>query len=254
MVDTHSKSFFGQHTGMIINSSSKEESFLFIRCLKKKADGIWEKPSQNEGKTIKISLEEIVMILEVLNRRQPNWNSYHTYKDEKTPISFGWEDDQANTLWINIGNYSKMLNFAQIEILKLLLTHILMEKIEFATSSSKSKFEKDSTRETLSTFKKGPLVDIDNKQVNSEKQILVNQPKGNTFTESLSQNNQSRNMTNVNGAIKGQTEKALLIAFDSGQEIWIPKSTIHSDFYPDMKVTQTFLIDRWILERNKILT
>ena len=252
MTDKHSKSFFGQTTGMIISSSSKEEPYLFIRHIKQKADGSWEK--YNEGKTVRLSLEEIVMVIEVLNRSQLNWSSYHSYKDEKTPISFGWEDDKAKILWVNIGNYSKMLNFAQTEILRRLLDHILDEKIEFATSSSKSKFEKDSTRETLSTFKKEPLVDVDNKQVNLEKQTLVSQTKRNTFTESPSQNNQSRNMTNVNGAIKGQTEKALLIAFDSGQEIWIPKSTIHSDFYPDMKVTQTFLIDRWILERNKILT
>ena len=133
MVDAHSQSFFGQNTGLIVISPSKSESFIFMRCIKRKKDGSWEKPSSGEGKLIKFSLEEIIMILQVLNQDLFNWSSYHTYRDEKTPLSFSWEDKNAKSLWINIANYSKMLNFAQVEILKLLLTHILKEKIKHAT-------------------------------------------------------------------------------------------------------------------------
>ena len=39
MTDIHSKSFFGQNTGMIIKSNSKSEDFIFITCLRKKQDG-----------------------------------------------------------------------------------------------------------------------------------------------------------------------------------------------------------------------
>jgi len=60
-------------------------------------------------------------------------------------------------------------------------------------------------------------------------------------------------MTKIDGSINGETEKALLIKFiSSGQEMWIPKSTIHCQFSPRKNIEQSFLIDNWILKRNKI--
>ena len=129
MANSHSKSFFGQNTGLIIYSPSREEPFIYIRCIKRKPDGIWEKPTSGEGKVIKCTLDEMVMILQVLNCVILNWQSFHTYKDIKTSISFSWDEENPKVLWINIGKYSKMLNFAQSEILKLLISHILKEKI-----------------------------------------------------------------------------------------------------------------------------
>jgi hypothetical protein len=40
-----------------------------LKCIKKKNDGIWEKPSKGEDKKIKCSLEEMIMILQVLKRK-----------------------------------------------------------------------------------------------------------------------------------------------------------------------------------------
>ncbi|MFX1393325.1 MAG: hypothetical protein ACFFAH_07095 [Promethearchaeota archaeon] len=264
MGDNHSKSFFGQNTGLIIYSSSKTESFLFIRCIKKKPGGSWEKSTAGEGKVIKCSLDEVVMMLEVLNRKQLNWSSYHNYKDIQTPISFGWENEQAKILWINIGNYSKMLNFAQAEILRLLLTHILKEKIKYATYSRNENKKNVASNESTSkiqkyrsdTAKKNLVIDNYNK-LNLDKSSLNNSYNQNTQLQTLSKipskSNLFRDMTNINAAIKGETEKALLISFKSGQEIWIPKSTIHCKFIPKKKFNQNFLIDNWILKRNKIL-
>ncbi|GAG36178.1 unnamed protein product, partial [marine sediment metagenome] len=133
MVEKHSQSFFGQSTGLTLLSSSKSDPFIFLKCIKKKSDGSWEKPSLGEGKTIKCNLDEIVMILEVFKRTSDSWSSYHNFNDVKTQISFKWENENKKKLLIYIGNYSKMLNFAQIEIFRLLLEHILQEKIEFAT-------------------------------------------------------------------------------------------------------------------------
>ncbi len=70
MVNKHSQSFFGQSTGLTLLSSSKTEQIIFIKCIKKKPDGSWEKPSLGEGKTIKCSLDEMVMILEVLRKKK----------------------------------------------------------------------------------------------------------------------------------------------------------------------------------------
>ena len=262
MGDTHSKSFFGQNTGLIVNSSSKTDPYFFIRCIKKKSGGSWEKPSSGEGKVIKCSLDEIVMILEVLNHKQINWTSYHTYKDIKTDISFGWEDEQSKTLWINVANYSKMLNFAQTEILRLLLTHILKEKIKYATNSNSGSVNdlhlnefrsKNFNYNVKNVNEKLPFIRNSNQTL--LEQSIDNQSNKNKrfITESSPKNNLFKDMTNINGAIKGETEKALLITFESGQEIWIPKSTIHCQYSPKKLFSQSFLIDNWILNRNKIL-
>ncbi|MHA1782184.1 MAG: hypothetical protein ACTSUL_02040, partial [Promethearchaeota archaeon] len=137
MADFHSKGFFGQKTALILISPSKTIPYIFIHCIKKKFNGTWEKLSFNEGKKIKFSLEEIVMILKVLNKEKFNWENTHSYNDVNTKISFRWEHENANRLWIHIGNYMKALDEAQIDIMKILLTHLLNEKIIHATSSSK---------------------------------------------------------------------------------------------------------------------
>jgi hypothetical protein len=237
MVNSHSHSFFGQNTGLIVNSSSREESFIFFRCIKRKPDGIWEKPTSGEGKVIKCTLDEIVMILQVLNRDLLTWQSFHTYKDIKTPISFSWEDEKAKILWINIANYSKMLKFAQAEILKLLISHVLKEKIKYSTSSNKhlnniKNRENDASQKT--DFKKKD--NIDNSLISP---IINSKPK-------------IKEVSNIDGIIKSETEKALLIDFDAGKEIWIPKSTIRCQYVSDKNLTQKFSIDNWILNRNKI--
>jgi len=39
MADTHSKSFFGQKTGIIVSSPAKNVPYIFLRCLNRKEDG-----------------------------------------------------------------------------------------------------------------------------------------------------------------------------------------------------------------------
>ena len=60
--------------------------------------------------------------------------------------------------------------------------------------------------------------------------------------------------TKIKGKIIAETEKAVRIKFNSGQENWIPKSTIKSDFESKKDNIQEFLIDTWVLEKNSILT
>jgi len=237
MVDKHSQSFFGQSTGLTIRSSSKTEPFIFLKCIKKKPDGSWEKPSLGEGKTIKCSLDEIVMILDVLNRNRTSWTSFHNFNDVKTQISFKWEDDAKQKLLIYIGKYSKMLKFAQIEIFRLLLKHILEEKIEFATVLNFTAVNKEAILPKE--------VDQINK-VNGSKTLSI-------VTETVERNESE--VSQIKGVIEGETEKALLIQFNKDKEIWIPKSIIRSNYDTSVKDnTQKFLIDNWILQRNNINT
>jgi hypothetical protein len=234
LTDKHDQSFFGKASAITLQSTSKSEPFIFFKCIKKKPDNKWEKPSKGEGKTIKCSIDEIIMILEVLKKKSNSWSSYHSFNDIKTPISFKWEDTQQTRLWINIGSYSKMLSFPQTELLKLLLKHILKEKIEFAT---KSQFKFNSTTESQSN------VELDAQRTDMD--IIENSPT----SKSDSHNNRK---TIINGSIKAETEKALLLILDSGKEIWIPKSIIYSDFKSKTGINQSFLTENWILEKNSI--
>ncbi|MFX1569837.1 MAG: hypothetical protein ACFFCV_15905 [Promethearchaeota archaeon] len=238
MVDNHSYSFFGQKVGLIIQSSSKNEPHIFFRLIKSKNDGSWEKPSVGEGKVIKFSLEEIVWIIRVLDKETNSWSSYHTFKDSKTQISFKWENGEYNKLWIHIGKYSKVLEYAQIKILELLMKHLLKEKIEFATTPNISK-------KSNSEFISNTIV--------QEEIITTRENVYNNKKYSENKNNSSK-VQSVNGIIKGETNKALLIQFDNGTEIWIPKSRIHSSFDKNKNENQEFMIDDWILEKNKVVS
>jgi hypothetical protein len=210
---------------MFIQSSSKSEPFIFMKFIKKKGDGSWEKLSTREGKTIKVGLEEVVMILEVLKKKIKSWSTVHSFKEDKTQISVSWEGDSK--IWFNVGDYPKMLSFAQIEILKLLLFHLLEEKIEFATIS-----------------------DITKTQVTMDQNITKKQelPELTVIEEIDSESN----LKKVEGTITGETDKAVLLKLPNGAENWFPKSTIKSQYSPERETSQTFLIDSWIIEKNKI--
>ena len=237
MTDNHSHSFFGQAVGLTIQSSSKSDSFIFFKCIKKKPDNSWEKPTLGEGKTIKISLDEMVCILHVLRRKSDSWSSYHAYNDKKTQISFSWEDGQKKKLWINIGSYSKMLGFAQVEIFKLLLKHLIKEKIENATISNVVKNKNNEIREP-----KREMTD-------HMRNVSSNAKIGNDLSQ---ETKVDKEKTSIKGSIKAETDKALLIVFNNGQEVWIPKSIIHSKFLSDSSSDQEFIVNSWILEKNKI--
>jgi len=55
------------------------------------------------------------------------------------------------------------------------------------------------------------------------------------------------------GVCEGETEKALLIAFEGKKAIWVPKSTIRSGFDSKITASQKFEIDTWILKKNNIM-
>ena len=237
LTDKHSQSFFGQAVGLTIQSSSKSDPFIFLKCKKKKPDSSWEKPSLGEGKSIKCSLDEMVCILHVLKRKGNSWSTYHKYNENNTQISFSWEDNNKKKLWINIGTYSKMLGFAQVEIFKLLLKHLINEKIENATIlnvvKNKNNEIRESKREIPTSYEDSNLNVKISKNLSKESKV-------------------DNEKTSIKGSIKAETEKALLIVFSNGQEVWIPKSIIHSKFLSDSSSDQEFIVNSWIVEKNKI--
>ena len=235
MADTHSKSFFGQKTGIIVSSPAKNVPHIFLSCLNRKADGSWEKPSQKEGKTVRLSLEEIICIQEVLNRRSQNWRGYHVFKDEKTEIFVGWDSKAREVLKFKIGNYKKTLKFPNTNFLTKLLGHILDEKIEFATSGT---FEPK--------IKKEKITDA-NYSVFSEHITAKNGLQVVETTEY----ELSKDRIEINAKIKVESPKALLITLDTGNEFWIPKSTVHNEYnVNDKENFQTLQMDKWIIDKN----
>ena len=236
LTDKHSQSFFGQAVGLTIQSSGYKDPFIFLKCIRKKPDNSWEKPSLGEGKAIKCSLDEMVCILHVLKRKSDSWSSYHAYNDKNTQISFSWEDNKKKKLWINIGKYSKMLGFAQVEIFKLLLKHLINEKIENATISNVLKNKNDEIRESK-------------REMTDHKRVISSNAR---ISKDLSQDETKVEKTRIKGSIKAETEKAVLIVFNNDQEVWIPKSIIHSKFLSDSAADQEFIVTSWILEKNKI--
>ena len=239
MADFHTKTFYGQNSSIRIDSPTKMVPYVFLSCINRKEDGRWEESTKGEGKTVKISIEEMICILEVLNRKSANWRGYHIFKDRKTEIYVGWDDKSRQVLQIKIGDYKKKLRFPSINLMTLLLDHILTEKIEFATSGAFETKAKEIVADEESEYSlfTEQITARDGLQVveTTEFGVLVDTVK-------------------VKAKIKVESPKALLITLDTGEEFWTPKSTIHSDYDVNNKTDfQKFVVDKWIIEKNKIL-
>ena len=239
MADFHTKTFYGQNSSIRIDSPTKMVPYVFLSCINRKEDGSWEVTTKGEGKTVKISIEEMICILEVLNRNSANWRGYHIFEDRKTEIYVGWEDKSRQVLQIKIGDYKKKLRFPSINLMTLLLDHILTEKIEFATSGAFETKAKETVGDEESEYSlfSEQITARDDLQVveTTEFGVLVDTVK-------------------VKAKIKVESPKALLITLDTGEEFWTPKSTIHSEYDVNNKTDlQKFVVDKWIIEKNKIL-
>ena len=235
-MDRHSQSFFGQTTGIRVESPSKTEPFIFLKLVKKKVDGTWEKLSLGEGKTIKCSLEEMTMIYKVLKRKLPSWKTYHQYKEIGTNIKFNWDKfNGKDCLMVTIGEYTRQFSIAQAEVFRRLMKHLLKEKIKFATSGTNFK----NNKEAGESYSANTKVKVPTATLPSQEPIQLSEESIRTDTAS------------AKGEIKAETEKALLLVFDSGNEKWIPKSTIKSKYTSQIGLAQTFTIDKWVLQKNQ---
>lgn len=234
MADFHTKSFFGQKTGIILNSPARILPYIFISCINRRPDGSWEKPSKGEGKTVKITTEEIICFLEVLNRRSANWRGYHVFRDYKTEIYVGWEDESREVLILKIGEYQKKLKFPSTNFMTMLLEHILKEKVEFATST---------TYKTKDQYSEDNEFRVFSEQITARDGLnVVETTEYEVVTDTV----------DLRAKIKVESPKALLITLDSDHEFWVPKSTVHNEYdVNDKDSFQNFVIDNWIVEKNK---
>lgn len=230
MVDSHTKRFYGQNAALILSSPSKDIPYIYMSIMRKK-DGLWEK----DQKTVKLSIEEIICILEVLKCNNANWRGYHVFKDSSTEIYVGWESEARDVLKINLGEYRKKLRFPNTNFMTLLLEHLLNEKIEFATSSTiKPENEKVSDSEygvfsEQITARDGLHV-VETTEYDLEKEVMQ-----------------------IYAKIKVNGPNALLITLDIGNEFWIPKNTVHNNYdVSEKEKFQNLVVDKWIIEKNII--
>jgi hypothetical protein len=254
-MDQHTQNFFGQKTGLMISTDAKENPYLFIRCIKKKANGDWEKYS--ESKNVKLSLLEIVSINDVLNKKRKLWSTFHSYNEIKTPISFTWDDHDPDLLWINIDEYSRPLNYPETELLRLLIIHILDEKIIFATVRKEIQDSEKSFANDNGELKSNVTSEVSQKNVGVKlKTFEQNQPKIEKIEKIKSKNlknkDEEEETTNLQGKIKMNRDKAILITLDNNDELWLPKSTIMNSFKNDETIIQKFQVKKWILEKRTL--
>jgi hypothetical protein len=113
-----------------------------------------------------------------------------------------------------------------------LLEHILTEKIEFATSGTfESKTEKIE-RKDYGVFSEH-ITARDGLQVVETTEYGVD-----------------KEVMEINGKIKVESPKAILIMLDTGNEFWIPKSTVHNNYNArDKENYQKLIVDKWIIEK-----
>ncbi len=286
-MDSHQLTFFGQKIGFIIISNSKTDPNLIIKCLKKKADGTWEKPSNKEGKVVKLNIREIIHIQGVLKNQIPNFNSFHTFNEIKTPIKVEWDQLDKNLLWLNFGDYRRAINYPETELFKLFLDHVIQEKIEFATSgkignteqegvdgpaieaiSDDSSVEapvrpqnKGNNSNSNQAMVKTPIVQsvqptIKNVSTQGSPQTQNIKPQSvvQNYNENVSQQETivSEKMDNtsvmqVEAIIERASAKAVLLKFQDNNKVWVPKSKIQSQYDENNKSFQTFLIPSWIM-------
>ena len=248
MVEYHNKAFFGKKAGMFFDSSSWTNQFFFLKFIKKRKDGTWEKPSLKEGKSIKFSLEEMVYILRVLNKEKTSWKTFHKFEDKQTKISFQWDKDDKERFHVNGGEYHKLLNYAEIVVFKALLEHVFEEKITRSTVNSKN----NSVKKPVSVENYPPESELTvTEEIHGKIKPKIQSLSQKSFPQAEKVNLDDETAI-LTGVCEGKTDKALLILFESGKQIWIPKSTIRSEFDQESSDTQKFTIDTWVLKKNAV--
>ncbi len=218
---------------MILKSNSKSDPFIYFTFIKKKDEQNWEKPSTGEGKSIKLSLDEIAMIQRLLKKTAKSWKGFHSYEGTKTSIELNWTGEDE--IQIKVDQYSKQIKAGHIDILQLLFKHLLKEKVEFSTelkSLNEFKNSNKAEKETITPETKNIL----------PKKILS--PK---ITPDTANNSE---ISVISGIIEKSTEKALQIKLESGEHKWVPKSKIHSKFDQESQEIQVFQVESWILKKK----
>ncbi|MFX0077478.1 MAG: hypothetical protein ACFE96_18700 [Candidatus Hermodarchaeota archaeon] len=248
MGDKHLQNFFGNHTTMFVRSTSKEDPFVFLQFISKRSNGFWQNPSIGEGLLLRCNLDQIIMIKDVLKGTFKSWSTNLTLRGRDVNIALAWEDANPPKLWINAANYSKLLNYSQVQLLRSLLKHILKEKVKSSTVTSSLEGFGGKIRPRKEIEKLQEKNNNHNKRTASKNQSVETKYINNTKV--TVKKTIKRDVKEITGTIKFQTKKALLLDLSSGEEIWVPKSVIRSLYKAWGKKEQIFYVDSWFFKEN----
>ncbi|MHA1844322.1 MAG: hypothetical protein ACTSWE_08685 [Promethearchaeota archaeon] len=227
MGDHHVYNFFGQKTALFFDSAKNTLPYVFFRMIRKKESGTWEKPSQQEGIVVRLSLEEQAQILSVLEERLTEWKGYHQYKEKGTPIHVYKKKSEKSgndIVMIQVGPYKKLLSHPEITILSILMNHVFQEKIESATTFHGSK--KKNSLFSQNHSNKGKSQRLMEKTNNPNYQTHHPIKKENLNSPKNEKINQvpSKNKTNI----LMETSTHVILKLNTGEIIKLPKNKTNS--------------------------
>ncbi|MHA1855068.1 MAG: hypothetical protein ACTSYY_03410 [Promethearchaeota archaeon] len=239
----HNYSFFGQKTGMLLDSAEINQPCLFLRFLKKKQDGSWEKPTQGEGKNIKLNLLEMIAILRIFRTQNSKWSTVHKFGEETTSITV---ENKNNIISFMISGYAKQFKFPESELFIDLVEHIYREKIINATVSNSNGYSKvpNNKESKIQKLANAPIPEypeeLDEKTIEKKLEIDPEQ-----WYNSLKANDEFRL---IPGSINEERAKAINFHINNLTNIWVPNSCIDNS----STAKEGIWIKDWFLRKKMV--
>ena len=257
----HNFSFFGQKAGLLLDSAEINQPCLYLRFLKKKKDGSWEKTSQGEGKNIKLNLLEMIAILRIFRTQNTKWSTVHKFGEDTTSITV---ENKNNIISFMISGYAKQLKFPESELFTDLLDHIYKEKIINATISNlngKNKERKlqgiqpSNNRESkIQNLSDAPIPEYPEEINEKSEKITENQEDKKKNIEIDPEQWYNSLKTNedfklIPGAINEERAKAVSFHIADLTNIWVPNSCID----PNQNLSKEGIwVKDWFLRKKMV--
>ncbi len=259
----HRYPFFGKKVGILFDSADWQVPHVYMRFIKKKPTGVWEKPSAQEGKVIKFNLLEIISIKEVITHPGSKWSTVHRFQHDSTPITF---EHKGTSVQILLPGYQKYLNLTEATLLADLFSHVYAEKIEHATGVTQNPpVGQESEKPTLpptqanqsshsNSTSSGPKPEARSQPVltNSNRDLpeeKVDLEPSNTarlrWLQALPMENEYYLLP---GFIEARSNKAIAFQIEQQQSTWIPLSCIKE--MVDEEDRQGIWVKKWFVEKR----
>jgi hypothetical protein len=263
--------FFGQKTGIILDSAESSNPCIYLRFLKKKENGTWEKSSAKEGKNLKFNLLELFSIRDIFYSPNSKWTTVHKYSNEATPITV--ENQEGNVVIITSG-YNKQFKYPETILIQKLLDHIIEEKITNATGVVDGKNLRNSmeTEKNLSEVECLPEKDLyppKNYPSTKTSETINNEIPENPFDEqsevkssNISRHpideskenqkqeyNQEGEYYHLPGTVISRSKKAISFRINDDTQLWIPLSVIKDSDKISISSKEGLWIKEWFVKK-----
>ncbi len=254
----HNYSFFGQKTGLLLDSAEINQPCLYLRFLKKNQDGSWDKPSLGQGKNIKLNLLEMIAILRIFRTENSKWSTVHKFGEDTTSITV---ENKNKIISFMISGYAKQLKFPESILFTDLLDYIYQEKLIYATGSKvnrsngkksvghenqEKKPKIDNNRQSqIQDLSKTPIPEYPD-ELDEKKEVNKIEIDPEQWYTSLKTNDDFKL---IPGAINEERAKAVNFHITDLISIWIPTSCID----PDQTLSKDGLwIKDWFLKKKMV--